>query len=517
LLDGRVGSSTLSLKKFESGIADFALEIRMIDPLNRIKSVAFHYAPRQGAKLPTKPDSEGNWEPLAGAKRVDLELNQSKATATFSAEVPTVTAGPPLLIQISYVNGAGKTVYMQPSAQNVGNSLASRDVPGGGMATSRPRARGSADNDVMTLPPSRGGGKLDPFLAVAVETDAHVLFTAAPTGLLNHYSYPALVLQGAYKLAGPAYHLALDDNKGLLYAVVTEPGALKLRRSNPQPEGVANLHIYEVKDILQGKGVPGTQLAPAAEVALGANVPRMCLSPDGKWVFCLKREDGAEASSKLVRISTETRKADMELDFAPGTEAICLPRDGKTLYAVASPRGHSTRTTGPYEGQIQVVDPPTMEVRRVINVDADPYDIQATNDGIVYISGGSGQFTEVTVVETKKSRSVVGRWKGVYRGSSLRVSADQKRLYISTQNLSPPSVTSWMIPKNLADCPVVSGVLRDARDAPLGGDIFLTPDGQYLLSRFGAAVALGSNGSSSTSSKSKGGNSPAAKPRRLDP
>ena len=69
MLDGRVGALSMAMRGEHTGQADLQVRVRLIDPLNRIKSVDFLYAPRSVGNGATGPDSDGSWAPLPGRRR----------------------------------------------------------------------------------------------------------------------------------------------------------------------------------------------------------------------------------------------------------------------------------------------------------------------------------------------------------------------------------------------------------------------------------------------------------------
>ena len=166
----------------------------------------------------------------------------------------------------------------------------------------------------------------------------------------------------------------------------------------------------------------------------------------------------------------------------------------------------------------------SFEVLKTALIDLDPADIQADDKGMAYVNGGSNQHTVVAVVDMKKTRSIVARWRGIYIGACIRLSADQKRLYVASRGISPASIKSWLLPTR-PDAQPTGGQLSDSPDAPLGGEIFLSPDDRFLLTRFGAVVPLGARPRTSAGpattrvapGRAAPSNSAVPKPRRLTP
>jgi WD40 repeat protein len=217
-----------------------------------------------------------------------------------------------------------------------------------------------------------------------------------------------------------------------------------------------------------------TELRPAAVIPVGGTVGNLMLSPNRKWLYYLSLNDG-----KLGRVDASTLKRDQDLRLADGTEAICLTPDGKTLVAVAAEK------TG---GKVQVIDALKMKITRSFGIGVVPYDVAATDSGLAFVSGGGGDWTDVAVVRLDR-QAVIARWGGVWTRSFLQLSADQKRLYFSTQGVSPGQIEAFVLPKSVEEKP--AQYASPARgQQPLGGEFMTTSDGKYLLCKNGTVLRL---------------------------
>ena len=362
-----------------------------------------------------------------------------------------------------------------------------QERPGRGAATGSGRA--AEPGHPHSTPPGWRGGKIEPFLAVAVDPQEGAAFTTTASGRLQHYTYPDFVLKGSYKLAGPAYQVVLAGRRGLLFALVTEPKALKLGRPFDPPSGPGKLHVYDIKSILDKPNVTGTTLAPIAVLPQEVSLPQMLRSKDGTGIYCLERDTSRRGPVRLFRVDTATNKVAGKLDLPVGTETMCLTPDGSTLYAAVSTKGHTGDLSAIQEGQIVEVDSASLKVRRTAAIAHDPYDIQANDAGLVFVSGGSGQHTQVAVVNMNDRQSIVARWPGVYMGARIRLSPDQKRLFIAGTG-SPHQIEAWRLPANPSGEHVVEERVNETTEIPLGGEIFLTPRGDFLLTRTGGIVPI---------------------------
>jgi hypothetical protein len=137
---------------------------------------------------------------------------------------------------------------------------------------------------------------------------------------------------------------------------------------------------------------------------------------------------------------------------------------------------------------VQVIDPAKMDLRKTFTVPVDPFDAAAGDNGLLFLSGAGGEWTDVAVVDTRKE-TVVARWGGVWRRSFVKLSPEGDRLYYSTQGVSPGRVEGLAIPRNVQDKPVPY-VSPAVGTQSLGGDFVVSPDGKFLLCKTGAVLAL---------------------------
>jgi WD40 repeat protein len=212
-------------------------------------------------------------------------------------------------------------------------------------------------------------------------------------------------------------------------------------------------------------------LRPVAVVPVGGTVGNLLLSPDRAALYYLNLTD-----ARLGRLDLTAPGRPRELPLAEGTEAVCLTPDGTTLYAAAP------------DGKVQVIDPRTLEVRKTLTTSAAPYDIAATDAGLVFLTGAAGDWTEITVVDANRGE-VAAHWGGVWKRSFLQTSPDQKRLYVSTQGVTPGLIEGLALPSRPEGKPAPYRSPAAGKH-PLGGPLTITPDGKYLLSKTGTVLRL---------------------------
>ncbi len=157
LLLGGVAGLSLTPKLVDGGSANVLVEARVIDPSAQVKSVALLYAPADPSRGPARAEKDGRWPALPGAQRVELKVEQQKAVGSF--RVPPGEKGQVAYsVQVSYVNGAGETLYTQPRPFTV-------DLTALAPVVARPPDAGAPPE---VRPPALAGEKVELSLPAAV-------------------------------------------------------------------------------------------------------------------------------------------------------------------------------------------------------------------------------------------------------------------------------------------------------------------------------------------------------------
>ncbi|QOY37102.1 S-layer homology domain-containing protein [Anaerobacillus isosaccharinicus] len=131
-------------------------------------------------------------------------------------------------------------------------------------------------------------------------------------------------------------------------------------------------------------------------------------------------------------------------------------------------------------GAFAVIDATTMTLERIINIKLDPFDIAADDNGVVYISSGSAQWTSV-----QSFNSVTGEvlsTQGIRHRSYLAMHPDQNRLYSINTDSSPRTMRVYSINEGKLGPEIRSPYHGDYS---LNQDIAITPDGKYIINSRG--------------------------------
>lgn len=133
------------------------------------------------------------------------------------------------------------------------------------------------------------------------------------------------------------------------------------------------------------------------------------------------------------------------------------------------------------EGAYAIFDAESLEMVKLWHLEMDPYDIEANNEGQVFISGGSNQHTKLTSYDSKTG--AILSQQTLYMEARIALTPDQKNLLVISTALSPRNVSTF---------PILGGLLQLEIRSPYHGDyamtpdIGLTPDGKYILNGYGS-------------------------------
>jgi sugar lactone lactonase YvrE len=189
----------------------------------------------------------------------------------------------------------------------------------------------------------------------------------------------------------------------------------------------------------------------------------------GKRLVKLRLVDGSDAGA---------------LGLARQPEAVVLSPNGARLYVAEVVRPHSDTWFDPQEGYLAVVDPETLTVIAEHLMDLDPFSLAATDDGLVAVAGGSGQWTRLITIDTRTGL-VTGSESGVINMvNCLTLHPSQQWLYIgepySLYRLDLDPVQRYF--RHLDNQPVSSP----------GGEwrAYIFPDGSKMLTANGYVFAV---------------------------
>jgi hypothetical protein len=313
-------------------------------------------------------------------------------------------------------------------------------------------------------------------LALAVEarkTKEGSAFVATEQGQLKVFRYPPFNLRDTYTLEQPAYRLALAGQPDFLWAADCDPSDLQVNRHGDQPEGKGRLVVYDPPSTANVTRA-NAPLHPSRVLSVTGNFAELLVSPDHQALYYLvQHNDGASVG----RIDAKQQREDGEVPVPSKTRALCLTADGKTLYAAGKSR-------------VTVIEAATLKILRRQEVDADVYSVAADNQGHIFLAE-QGQWTNLTCVDLSGPEPVFRSWNLLLHGRIyLKMAPDQYRLYVGSSSPITHHLNALLVGGNWLTSPPLVGMATATKDDPLEGEFFLTPDGRFLVNRWGHVFGL---------------------------
>ncbi len=219
-------------------------------------------------------------------------------------------------------------------------------------------------------------------------------------------------------------------------------------------------------------------LTPEAIIPVGGTIGRLILSPDRSALYYLNLSD-----STLGRIDTKTQRRDQVLKLDPGTDALAMSPDGKTLVALARLATGKQRLTS-----LRVIDAVKMAQTANPRLPLWGYDLAIREGGIALVSGAEAEWSEISRIDLVKG-TVTAKWSGVWGKSFVNLSADGRRLYISSQGVVPGTLDALALPTKATEPPVSQRAANHDK-LVLGGEFLVTPDGRFALCKTGSILRL---------------------------
>lgn len=136
-------------------------------------------------------------------------------------------------------------------------------------------------------------------------------------------------------------------------------------------------------------------------------------------------------------------------------------------------------------GSIAILDADTLTLKDTLNITIDPYDIIVDNDGYIYVTGGSDQWTTMKSFSRTSKQEISST--GIRAWSFAQLNQPLNRIYTVTTDTSPRDYNAYNISKGTFLDPSYPG----GYDSPYHGDYSLntnfkvSPDGKYLFNGSG--------------------------------
>lgn len=181
----------------------------------------------------------------------------------------------------------------------------------------------------------------------------------------------------------------------------------------------------------------GLLLVSAADLPLPVITSRTLNHPVAGLAWDPARESvyvTVAADQRLLRLGLVDGAETGRLDLPRTPEAVVLSPGGARLYVAGVVRPHDPMWFDPQEGHLMVVDPAALSLVATYPLDLDPLSLAATDDGLVAVAGGSGQWTRLVTVDARQG-TVTGAESGVVNMvNRLTLHPSQQWLYLGDPN-----------------------------------------------------------------------------------
>ncbi|HSH16592.1 MAG TPA: Ig-like domain-containing protein, partial [Verrucomicrobiae bacterium] len=185
---------------------------------------------------------------------------------------------------------------------------------------------------------------------------------------------------------------------------------------------------------------------------------------------------------RLVSLNLTNGITDRTWTFADSPESVTITPNGESLYVALLKRPHSGYYFSTHTSRIAEINLPAMQKTREVEIAHDPADIVATDNGMVVVTGGSDQHTELAVVSATTGATLGSG--PIYMGARLAMHPSQAAVYAGDVGLSPADFRRFSFNPLTGSM----GGHWDSRyhgEHNLGYQPWITPEGARIISRGG--------------------------------
>ncbi len=234
---------------------------------------------------------------------------------------------------------------------------------------------------------------------------------------------------------------------------------------------------------------PTVEIALPDAVTIAAELPAssvfggLLLAPDGSVLYALDLSEG-----QLYKLDPENLQIKAKLEVHETSVSMGLTPDGKTLYIGGkSPALERERPRDPEAtaGTLQVINTTTFTRTDTLEIKHGIVELAAADRGIVAATCQTQWDGLVIIDVAKKSEETVRLVRG---GSSIRLSRDQRRVYVGDYGVSPGDFRCVSLRRQGGEYAVYDSIYHG--EHVLGGPFEITPDGKHLIGGAGAVLRL---------------------------
>ncbi|WLR55453.1 cell wall-binding repeat-containing protein [Mesobacillus subterraneus] len=205
------------------------------------------------------------------------------------------------------------------------------------------------------------------------------------------------------------------------------------------------------------------------------NIIASAMDPNRPILYSLSDDD-------YIRSYNLTSGEEKSIKLNASPEQLYVEND-KIFVSIAHGE-HDPNHTGPQSGTIAIIDAGEFRLEKTFEIDIDPFDLVVDKSGFIYVSGGSGNWTEI-----KSYSAVTGQEVSsidVYQENYLELNPNQSKIYGINADNGPRSIIEFY----LSDGHLEYRGFPDLGDYDIGSyeymsEIKASPDGKYLFISYG--------------------------------
>ncbi len=188
-----------------------------------------------------------------------------------------------------------------------------------------------------------------------------------------------------------------------------------------------------------------------------------------------------KSAKRLYVVNLDNGLTEKQFQFTFMPERMTLSADGNQLYVALLVQEHSSYTWEEEQsGYIATFDLTQQTQTNLFKVPADPYDLVVNQHGKLIVSSGSGQWTNIYALDVEDG-TVLGTAM-IRQASRLTLHPSGDYVFAADTDSSPSDFEKFDISGtgilSLGDSPYHG-------DYSISGNVWATPDGQYIISRGG--------------------------------
>jgi hypothetical protein len=188
-----------------------------------------------------------------------------------------------------------------------------------------------------------------------------------------------------------------------------------------------------------------------------------------------------KGAKRLYQINLATGKTERYFDFDFAPESIFFNAASKTLFIAHTVQEHSSYYwEEDQEGYISLLDATQKAITKTYKINTDPYDLVTTSQDKLIVTSGSGQWTDIFAYQASTGEQL-GR-SSIRQASKLAIHPNENYVYTANTDVSPSDIEKFDISgsaiTSIGDSPYHG-------DYRMSGNIWVSPDGDYLITRGG--------------------------------